>query len=164
MERDNSLAGAVLARFCASRWSLDYADGMNVADIPFNRFLGLRLNGSVLTLPADPKYQNHIGAVHASAQFSLAEAASGQWLLAKFGDAAADYLAVVRHVEVKYRRPALGELTAKAEVAPEEAERFRDTLERRGRAAIEAHVQVFGADEGITLEAAFEWFAQGVRR
>jgi hypothetical protein len=26
------------------------------------------------------------------------------------------------------------------------------------------HVQVFGADEGITLEAAFEWFAQGVRR
>jgi hypothetical protein len=80
------------------------------------------------------------------------------------GDAAADYLAVVRHVEVKYRRPALGELTAKAEVAPEEAERFRDTLERRGRAAIEVHVQVFGADEGITLEAAFEWFAQGVRR
>ena len=87
---------------------------MNVADIPFNRFLGLRLNGSFLTLPADPKYQNHIGAVHASAQFSLAEAASGQWLLTKFGDAAADYLAVVRHVEVKYRRQALGELTARS--------------------------------------------------
>ena len=51
---------------------------MNVADVPFNRFLGLRLNGSVLALPADPKYQNHLGGVHASAQFSLAEAASGQ--------------------------------------------------------------------------------------
>ena len=58
----------------------------------------------------------------------------------------------------------LGELTAKAEVAPEEAERFLDMLERRARAAIEVHVQVFGADEGITLEAAFEWFAQEVRR
>jgi acyl-coenzyme A thioesterase PaaI-like protein len=137
---------------------------MNGADIPFNRFLGLRLNGSVLVLPADPKYQNHVGAVHASAQFSLAEAASGQWLLGKFGDEAADYLAVVRHAEVKYRRPALGELTAKAEVSPEEAERFRDTLERRGRATIEVHVQVLGADQGITLEATFEWFAQGVRR
>jgi len=75
---------------------------MNVADIPFNRFLGLRLNGSVLTLPVDPRYQNHLGAVHASAQFSLAEAASGQWLLAKFGGRAADYLAVVRQVELKY--------------------------------------------------------------
>jgi hypothetical protein len=55
-------------------------------------------------------------------------------------------------------------LTAKAEVSPEEAERLRDTLERRGRAAIEVHVQVVGTDEGITLEATFEWFAQGVRR
>jgi acyl-coenzyme A thioesterase PaaI-like protein len=136
---------------------------MNVADIPFNRFLGLRSDGSVLTLPADPKYQNHIGTVHAGAQFSLAEAASGQWLLGKFGDAAADYLAVVRHVEVKYRRPATGELTTKAEVFPEEAERFRDTLERRGRASIEVRVQVLGADKGITLEATFEWFAQRVR-
>ena len=141
-----------------------YATAMNVADIPFNRFLGLRLNGSVLALPADPKYQNHIGMVHASAQFALAEAASGQWLLTKFGDAAPDYLAVVRQVEVKYRRPATGELTAKAEVFPEEEQRFRDTLERRGRAAIEVHVQVLDAEETITLEATFEWFAQGVRR
>ena len=106
---------------------------MNVADVPFNRFLGLRLNESVLTLPADSNYHNHIGAVHASAQFSLAEAASGQWLLERFGDAAGDYLAVVRHVELKYRRPAAGELTAKAEVSAEEEERFRNTLERRGR-------------------------------
>jgi len=41
------------------------------ADIPFNRFLGLRLNGSVLTLPADPKYQNHIGAVHDRAHHTI---------------------------------------------------------------------------------------------
>jgi uncharacterized protein (TIGR00369 family) len=136
---------------------------MNVADIAFNRFLGLRSDGSVLTLPEDPKYKNHVGTVHAGAQFSLAEAASGQWLLGKFGDAAADYLAVVRHVEVKYRRPAAGELTAQAEVSHEETERLRDTLERRGRAAIEVRVQVLGADNGITLEATFEWFAQRVR-
>lgn len=136
---------------------------MNVADIPFNRYLGLRSDGSVLTLPADPKYQNHVNTVHAGAQFSLAEAASGQWLLGKFGDAAADYLAVVRRAEAKYRRPAAGELSAKAEVPPEEAERFRDTLERRGRAAIEVRVQVLGADKGTTLEATFEWFAQRVR-
>jgi len=54
---------------------------MNVAAIPFNRFLGLRADGVSLTLPADPNYQNHLGTVHAGAQFALAEAASGQWLL-----------------------------------------------------------------------------------
>ena len=133
---------------------------MNVSDIPFNRFLGLRSEESVLTLPADARYENHIGTVHASAQFALAEAASGQWLLDNFGGEAADYLAVVRHVEVKYRRAATGGLTAKTEVVAGEAERFRETLARRGRAVIEVRVQVIGADNGITLEATFEWFAQ----
>lgn len=133
---------------------------MNVADIPFNRFLGLRSVNSVLMLPADAKYDNHIGTVHASAQFALAEAASGQWLLDTFGGEAANYLAVVRRVEVKYRRPATGGLSAKTEVAAGEAERFRDTLARRGRAAIEVRVQVGGADNDVTLEATFEWFAQ----
>ena len=133
---------------------------MNVADIPFNRFLGLRSEDSVLTLPADARYDNHIGTVHASAQFALAEAASGQWLLDTFGAEATDYLAVVRRVEVKYRRPATGALSAKAEVAAGEADRFRETLAQRGRAAIEVRVQVVQSDNGVTLGATFEWFAQ----
>jgi len=137
---------------------------MNVAtDIPFNQFLGLRWNGPELALPADPKYRNHLGTVHASAQFSLAEAASGQWLLETFGDSAADFMAVVRHVDAKFRRPAAGELTARADVPAEEAERFQDTLQKRGRAAIPVHIQVSSADGEITLEATFEWFAQRVR-
>ena len=136
---------------------------MNVADIPFNRFLGLRADGCVLALPADAKYQNHLGTVHAGAQFALAEAASGQWLLGRFGDAAGDYLAVVRHVDLKYRRPATGELVARAEVSEDEARQFRDTLERRGRASIEVRVQVMGPDQSATLEATFEWFAQRAR-
>ena len=135
---------------------------MNIADIPFNQFVGLRLNGSIVSLPANPKYQNHVGAVHASDQFALAEAASGQWLLATFGDAAAEYLAVVRRVEAKYRRPATGELIAQADVSPEEVERFRNTLEYRRRAIIEVPVRVLGADNAITVEATFEWFAQAI--
>ena len=133
---------------------------MDVAAIPFNRFLGLRESGGALTLPADEKYHNHLGTVHAGAQFALAEAAGGQWLLDRFGEAAAGYVAVVRRADVKYRRPAVGELTAQAGAAPEAAERFLETVTRRGRAAIEVRVQVLGADGSVTLEAAFEWFAQ----
>ncbi len=136
---------------------------MDVTAIPFNRFLGLESDGSDLTLPDEAKYQNHVGTVHAGAQYSLAEAASGQWLLGKFGEAASDYLAVVRHADVKYRRPAAGALTAKADVPAEEAERFRETLERRGRASIAVRVTVCGPDGSVTLEGAFEWFAQRVR-
>ena len=133
---------------------------MNVTAIPFNRLLGLRADGATLTLPADPNYQNHLGTVHAGAQFALAEAASGQWLLSRFGAAAAANLAVVRHADVKFRRPAAGKLTAEADVAPDEAERFQDTLSRRGRAAIEVRVRLLDAEGSVTLEASFEWFAQ----
>jgi Domain of unknown function (DUF4442) len=105
---------------------------MDVSAIPFNRFLGLRAGGAALMLPADPKYHNHLGTVHASAQFALAEAASGRWLLDHFGEAAADYVAVVRHADVKYRRPAAGGLAAHASAPPGEAERFLETVTRRG--------------------------------
>jgi len=136
---------------------------VDVSAIPFNRFLGLRADGAILTLPADPNHQNHLGTIHASAQFALAEAASGQWLLSRFGAEAAGNLAVVRHADVKFRRPATGELTAQAEAAAEEAERFLDTLSRRGRAAIEVRVRLLDAEGSVTLEARFEWFAQRVR-
>jgi len=136
---------------------------VNVTEIPFNRFLGLRAEGAVLSLPADPNYQNHLDTVHAGAQFALAEAASGQWLLNRFGAAAAENLAVVRHADVKFRRPAKGKLTAEADAAPEEAEQFLDTLSRRGRAAIEVRVRVVDDEGSVTLEGSFEWFAQRVR-
>jgi acyl-coenzyme A thioesterase PaaI-like protein len=135
---------------------------VNVTAIPFNRFLGLQAEGASLTLPANPNYQNHIGTVHAGAQFALAEAASGQWLLSRFGAESARNLAVVRHADVKFRRPATGELAAQADVAPEDAERFLDTLSRRGRAVIEVRVRLLDADGNVTLEASFEWFAQRV--
>jgi acyl-coenzyme A thioesterase PaaI-like protein len=133
---------------------------VNVAGIPFNRFLGLRADAAVLRLPADPNYLNHLGTVHASPQFALAEAASGQWLLSRFGAQAAEYLAVVRHADVKFRRPAAGELIAQVDGTPEEADRFLDTLSRRGRAAIEVRVRLLDTKGNVTLEASFEWFAQ----
>jgi hypothetical protein len=113
--------------------------------------------------PRTPITKITLGQSMAGAQFALAEAASGQWLLSRFGAEAAGNLAVVRHADVKFRRPAAGELTAQADVAPEEAERFLDTLSRRGRAAIEVRVRLLDAEGSVTLEASFEWFAQRVR-
>ena len=54
-------------------------------------------------------------------------------------------------------------MTAQAEAAPDEAERFLDTLSRRGRAAIEVRVPLLDAEGSVTLEACFGWFAQRVR-
>ncbi len=133
---------------------------MDVTLIPFNRFLGLQTDGATLTLPAGPNYQNHLGTVHAGAQFALAEAASGQWLLNRFGAEADRNVVVLRHADVKFRRPATGQLTAQADAAPDAAEHFLDALSRQGRAAIEVHVRLLTADGTVTLEASFEWLAK----
>ena len=62
---------------------------MDVTKLPFNHLIGIELGdpGSdfLISLPDDVKYTNHLGTVHASALFAVAEAASGLFLLRHFG-------------------------------------------------------------------------------
>ena len=56
---------------------------MDVIKIPFNEFIGLQLSdrhGFLLMLGERPEYLNHLGTVHASVMFALAEPTSGLFL------------------------------------------------------------------------------------
>ena len=71
---------------------------MDITGIPFNQFIGLRKVAAAageLALDAAPQYLNHIGTVHAAAQFALAEACCGEYLLSRFADLTEGHLAVV---------------------------------------------------------------------
>jgi hypothetical protein len=62
---------------------------MNVLDLPFNKILLIKksdLPDTILMLEDREKYQNHLGTMHASAQYALAEASSGEILERNFGD------------------------------------------------------------------------------
>jgi hypothetical protein len=99
---------------------------MDITGIPFNQFIGLRKVAAAageLALDAAPKYLNHIGTVHAAAQFALAEACCGEYLLSRFADLTEGNLAVVRKAEIKYRKPAYGALKARASLADREADK-----------------------------------------
>ena len=73
---------------------------MDVSALPFNRHLGLavcELDGEpTLVLQPGPQHCNHVGSVHATVIYGLAEAASGHCLLARFPDAADSFVAVLR--------------------------------------------------------------------
>jgi acyl-coenzyme A thioesterase PaaI-like protein len=64
---------------------------MHVTDISINKALGMQLlpveDAHILEMPESPLLLNHVGTVHASAQFALAEASSGEFLLRHLGDA-----------------------------------------------------------------------------
>lgn len=133
---------------------------MDVTSLPFNRSIGLQRDAQSLRLPESPDSLNHLGTVHASAQFSLAEATSGQFLVDQFPELANGALAVVRTFSGKFRSPARGTLVGKASVGSEERERFEAELERRGRATLPISVEVTDAGGKVTLQALFEWFVQ----
>src|ERR1044071_8013305 len=89
---------------------------MHVTDLAMNKTLGMQLapagSNHILEMSESPLLLNHVGTVHASAQFALAEASSGEFLLRYLGDAQSQVFAVLRTTEVKFRKPAHGALRA----------------------------------------------------
>lgn len=137
---------------------------MHVTDLAINRALGMQLapQGSdhIVTLPASELLRNHVGSVHASAQFALAEAASGELLLQKLGAAQGQAVAVLRTSSVKFRKPAQGELRAAARFHDTDPEKLLAELESRGRAQVAVLVEVTDTQGVVTMSGQFDWFLQ----
>ena len=135
---------------------------MKATDLAYNQALGIRAapagGAHLLELPFTPLVQNHLGTMHAAAQFSLAEAASAECLQRHFGSAVGEVMAVVRGVEVKYRRPATADLLAFG--APDETTRDRlvRELAARGRASAVILIDLKDRAGTLTFHGKFEWF------
>jgi acyl-coenzyme A thioesterase PaaI-like protein len=139
---------------------------MNVLKLPFNKIMLIKKSvrpAAIFMLEDDAKYQNHLGTVHASAQYALAEATSGEVLERNFGDWKGAYFPVVRTAEVKYRNPAKGSLFSTGFIDPQRAAKAKKELSERGRTLVEVIVNI--ADEGgnITFEGRFKWFIAKTR-
>jgi acyl-coenzyme A thioesterase PaaI-like protein len=136
--------------------------GVKATDLALNRLLGIVPAPAdathLLEMPFTAPLHNHLGTMHAAAQFALAEAASAECLQRHFGDAAAGVFAVVRGVDMKFRKPATGDLRAFG--APDESTlaRFANELDTRGRAVAVILVDLKDHAGTLTLHAKFEWF------
>jgi len=137
---------------------------MHVTDLAINKTMGMQLapegNGHILELPELPLLLNHVGTVHASVQFALAEASSGEFLLRHLGDAQSQVFAVLRTSDVKFRKPAHGVLRASARFADGVAESLATELASRGRALASVLVEVADAQGVVTMTGQYDWFLQ----
>ena len=147
---------------------------LHVTDLAINRALGMQLapagSDHIVTLPASPGEAlllNHVGSVHASVQFALAEAASGELLLQHLGALQEQVVAVLRTSSVKFRKPAHvggggGELRAAARFLDTDAETLSTELESggRGRALVAVLVEVTDTQGVVTMTGQFDWFLQ----
>ena len=136
----------------------------SVTEIPFNAFVGLEAAADpagLLRLPAGEKYLNHLGTVHASAQLTLAEASSGEFLLRKFGHVEG-VIPVVRRLEAKFSKPAHGALTSRVTTQAEEFARAEAELTAKGRTLVGISVELFDEAGTRTMSAVVEWFVTRV--
>ena len=91
--------------------------------------------GNLFLSPAQG-VSNHLGTVHAGAQYTLAESASADCLLSTFPELAAQVVPVLRSSQVRFRHPASTSVHASATVETESREKFSRQFERKGRGAI----------------------------
>ena len=133
---------------------------MNVADLPFNRHLGLTVSpeGQV-ALPVTECHHNHLGTVHASALYALAEACSGEWVIRHLASALPDALAVTRTGAIQYKKPALSSLTATVVKTSIPTAEVVQRVSERGMGRIALEVEI-GCDGNVVATASFEWVIQ----
>ncbi|HBZ68081.1 MAG TPA: hypothetical protein DEO70_14705 [Bacteroidales bacterium] len=133
---------------------------MDVFELPFNQFVGIEPspdNEYLLFLNEKDIYHNHLKTVHASAQFALAEATSGFFLISQFRELT-NIFPVVRKVEIKYKKPAQGCLYSKAGFIGTERERIIKELNERKRVLISVRVLLYDSGGNNVMQADFEWF------
>lgn len=139
---------------------------MKATDLALNRQLGMiaapARAAHLLELPFTPALHNHLGTMHAAAQFALAEAASAECLQRHFGAAVGQVFAVVRGVELKYRKPATGDLLAFGTPDDNTREHLVAELEARGRSSAVILIDLKDRTGTLTLHARFDWFISRV--
>jgi acyl-coenzyme A thioesterase PaaI-like protein len=135
---------------------------MNLKDIPFARLIGLTEGQEefLFELTDDITYTNHLGTVAAAAQFSLAEFASGQWLINTFPDIAPNVIPMLRKSEVKFKKPAYGRIRAKANVNRETQEEFLHVFNQNKRALIKIEIDIVNDTSEKVMTGIYEWFIQ----
>jgi len=132
-------------------------------NVPLVSHLGIeREDETTLKLACHSNVQNHIGTIHAAAQFALAETRSGEYLAGLFPQYKGKFLPLLRSSSVKYRNPASSEIYAKAIAKEADLEKFEAQFLKKGRATIRVEVKVMDKENIVTMQGEFNWFIQKV--
>ena len=131
---------------------------MKATDIEFVKLVGIEQSEGNVSLAYKKDVQNHIESIHASAQFTLAETQSGLHLQKLFPSLEGLVVPLLRESTMKYKKPALKEISATAHVNEEDIEKFEIQFAKKGRGSLRVAVVVEDSDGVCTAEGTFGWF------
>jgi thioesterase domain-containing protein len=101
----------------------------------------------VIELPAAPNV-NHFGALYAGSLFTAAELLGGLIPVTTFDfeGELAGFVPLVKSVEIRFLRPALGAVRARAELAPEDRERIPTEALESGKSEFVLEAEIVDGD------------------
>jgi acyl-coenzyme A thioesterase PaaI-like protein len=138
---------------------------MDVTEIPFVERVGItRSTKGLLELPFNETIQNHLQTIHASAQFALAETASGEILQTVFPKLVGRVVPVLRESQIMFKKPATKTISAKPTVSDEAVSKFKGQFKRKGRSSISVNVEIRDSENVVTCVGVFRWFVQGIEQ
>ena len=111
-----------------------------------------------MELPLTENVQNHVGSMHASAQFALPEISSVDFLRQQFEDLQDKVIAVVRRAEIKYSKQVNSTLTAFPYIEKADEQKLLKQLDSKGRALLAVHVELKTQCGEVATYAVYHWF------
>ena len=94
--------------------------------------------------------ENHIGSMYAGALFTLAEIPGGALFLTSFD--ARKFYPIVKEMNLRFRRPATGDIVVEARLSAEEIERLQGEAQANGTAEYVLELQLTdGSGEVVAL-------------
>lgn len=132
---------------------------ISVADIPINKHLGISYDEQTnrLSLPDTDKAKNHFGQVSFCAQFTLAEAASAQFMFEQLEMNLEQDIPTLRTTNTKFYKPINGQSTCNLISLEHSKEQFQDLLNRKGKISTSVQVEVVSSEGIRSLVGSFQW-------
>lgn len=111
-----------------------------------------------IALPADDRFTNHIGTVHAIAELVPAETCGGVAITSELTDLLArGYVPIAKELRVEWTAPARGQLLASARLDPDEAERMRAAAAAGERVACDLDITVEDVDATVVAQVVISY-------
>jgi len=107
-------------------------------------------------------FRNHLGTIHAGAQFLLAEAVSGAAFAGAFAAQLAQAVPLIEKLETHYVARAQGDITAQGQIDPATLPAAYAEFAEHGKARLIVQVTVKDAEDKAVMQAVAHWYLRSM--
>ncbi len=134
---------------------------MNILKLLLNQFIGIKkTENNLLKLNLTKNIENHVGSIHAGAQFVFAESASADYLAELFPELNDKVLPLLRSSDMKFKKIAFDTLTAYPLITKDVLQKFKKQFLKKGRGLITVEVTLKNMNKEIVTIGIFNWFVE----